>query len=88
MKEKIHPKYYHSKVTCACGAMYEIGSTKENIRIDICSACHPLFKGKVKAAATGGRIEKFKKKYAKVKIKAAKPPKKKPKKKIKKKKKG
>ena len=88
MKEKIHPKYYHSKVACACGATYDIGSTKENIRVDICSACHPLFKGKEKIVAAGGRIEKFKKKYEKVKAKTAKTQKPKKAKKASKKKKG
>jgi len=69
MKEKIHPKYFKTIATCACGAQYEIGSTKENIRVDICSACHPLFTGKQKLLDTEGRVQKFKKKYAGVKIK-------------------
>ena len=69
MKENIHPKYYNTTATCACGAVYEIGSTKENIRVDICSACHPLFTGKQKLIDTEGRVQKFQKKYAEVKIK-------------------
>jgi len=51
-------------VTCACGAEFEIGSTKKNIRVDICSKCHPLFTGKQKLMDTEGRVDKFKKKYA------------------------
>lgn len=63
MKEKIHPKYHVMNVKCACGAEFEIGSTKENLRVDICSHCHPLFTGKQKLLDTEGRVEKFKKKY-------------------------
>ena len=64
MKEKIHPKYFDATATCACGAAYTIGSTKQNIRVDICSACHPLFTGKQKLLDIEGRGPKFKKKYA------------------------
>lgn len=70
MKENIHPKYHKTTATCVCGAQYQIGSTKENIRVDICSACHPLFTGKQKMLDTEGRVQKFKKKYADVKVKA------------------
>ena len=63
MKEKVHPKYFKTTATCACGATYQIGSTKENIRVDICSKCHPLFTGTMKLLDTEGRVEKFKKKY-------------------------
>ena len=77
MKDEIHPKYYKTTATCACGATYEIGSTKETIRLDICSNCHPLFTGKQKLMDTEGRVERFKKKYAKI---AAASPAKKPKK--------
>jgi large subunit ribosomal protein L31 len=77
MKKEIHPKYQRTKATCACGASYDIGSTKENIRLDICSNCHPLFTGKQKLMDTEGRVEKFKKKYAKVVQKTAVKPKKK-----------
>ena len=65
MKDKIHPKYYSVKAACACGATFDIGSTKEHIRVDICSKCHPLFTGKQKLMDTEGRVEKFKKKYTK-----------------------
>jgi large subunit ribosomal protein L31 len=77
MKENIHPKYYKTTATCACGAQYVIGSTKENVRVDICSACHPLFTGKQKLLDAEGRVSKFKKKYAGVKARPA-PKKKKP----------
>ena len=63
MKEKIHPKYFKTTITCACGESIETGSTKENIKIDICSRCHPFFTGKQKFVATGGRVERFKRKY-------------------------
>lgn len=77
MKPEIHPKYYKTTATCACGATYEIGSTKENIRVDICSACHPLFTGKQKLIDTEGRVQKFQKKYAGVTPKVKKTTKKK-----------
>ena len=63
MKEGIHPKYYKTTITCACGEVIETGSTKENLRVEICSKCHPLFTGKQKIVDTGGRVERFKKKY-------------------------
>lgn len=65
MKEKIHPKYKEAKVVCACGETFVTRSTMENIRIDICSKCHPFFTGKQKLVDAEGRVEKFKKKYAK-----------------------
>jgi len=66
MKKNIHPKYY-SKATarCACGASFEIGSTKEFIETEICSQCHPFYTGKEKIIDTLGRVEKFKKKMTK-----------------------
>ena len=63
MKGKIHPKYHQAKVTCACGNTWTVGSTVKEIRVEICSACHPFFTGKQKLIDTAGRIEKFKKKY-------------------------
>ena len=65
MKEKIHPKYKEAKVVCACGETFVTRSTMENIRIDICSKCHQFFTGKQKLVDAEGRVEKFKKKYAK-----------------------
>ena len=63
MREKIHPKYYQTKVTCACGNTFTVGSTKKEMSLDICSACHPFFTGKQKIIDTAGRVEKFRRKY-------------------------
>lgn len=63
MKEGIHPEYKTTVVKCACGAEYETRSTKENIRVDICSNCHPFYTGKQKLVDTGGRVDRFKKRY-------------------------
>ena len=63
LKEGIHPKYHKVLVTCACGNQFETGSTKPEIRLEICSACHPFFTGKQKLVDTAGRIERFQKKY-------------------------
>lgn len=60
MKTKIHPKYYNdAKVTCACGNTFTTGSTLPEIKVDICSACHPFFTGEMKFVDTQGRVEKF-----------------------------
>lgn len=60
MKSNIHPNYYHNtKVTCACGNTFETGSTLPEIKVDICSACHPFFTGEMKFVDTQGRVEKF-----------------------------
>ncbi len=64
MKKDIHPKYHRTMARCACGNEFEVGSTKENIRVEICSKCHPFYTGnKGKFIDTTGRVEKFKKKY-------------------------
>lgn len=63
MKENIHPRYFRTKMTCACGESFEIGSTRENLKVEICSKCHPFFTGKQKFVDTGGRVERFKRKY-------------------------
>ena len=63
MKEGIHPKYEKVVVRCACGAEFETRSTKEDIHLDICSKCHPFFTGKQKLVDTGGRVDKFRKRY-------------------------
>jgi large subunit ribosomal protein L31 len=63
MKEAIHPNYHITNVTCACGNTFETGSIKPNLRVEICSACHPFFTGKQKFVDAGGRVDKFKKKY-------------------------
>ena len=59
MKEGIHPDYKQTQIKCACGNVIETGSTKEDIRIEICSACHPFYTGKQKLVDTGGRVDKF-----------------------------
>lgn len=64
MKKDIHPTYYpEAKVTCACGNSFTTGSTKEELRVEICSECHPFYTGKQKFVERGGRVERFKKKY-------------------------
>ncbi|MFA0815624.1 MAG: 50S ribosomal protein L31 [Anaerofustis sp.] len=63
MKEGIHPDYKKCTVTCACGNTFETGSVKDEIRVEICSACHPFFTGKQKLVDTGGRVGRFKKRY-------------------------
>lgn len=65
MKEGIHPTYYETQIKCACGNVIEVGSTKEDIRVEICSKCHPFFTGKQKLVDSAGRIERFRRKYAK-----------------------
>lgn len=65
MKAKIHPTYYNDcVVTCACGNSFTTGSTKQEIRVEICSACHPFYTGKMKFIDTLGRVERFQKKLA------------------------
>ena len=63
MKENIHPKYEQTTITCACGNVIETGSTKSDIRVEICSKCHPFFTGRQKLVDTGGRADRFKKRY-------------------------
>nr|WP_201750425.1 50S ribosomal protein L31 [Senegalia massiliensis] len=63
VKEGIHPEYNTVKVRCACGNEFETGSTKEDIKVEICSECHPFFTGRQKFIDKGGRVDKFKKKY-------------------------
>ena len=64
MKAEIHPKYYQSKVRCNCGNEFITGSTKEEIRVEVCSKCHPFYTGSQKMLIeAGGRVERFKKKY-------------------------
>ncbi|MEE9401795.1 MAG: 50S ribosomal protein L31 [Desulfobacteria bacterium] len=64
MKKDIHPEYFQTTVRCACGNVVETGSTKKDIRVEICSKCHPFFTGKQKLVDTAGRIERFRRKYA------------------------
>jgi len=65
MKADIHPEYSDTTITCACGHVLEAGSTKSDINVEICSKCHPFFTGKQKLIDSAGRIERFRKKYAK-----------------------
>jgi len=67
MKKGIHPDYIESTVTCACGNAFTTRSTKEEIRVEICSQCHPFFTGKQKFVDSAGRVEKFRKKYGDIK---------------------
>ena len=65
MKAEIHPNYHiDAQVVCVCGNTFQTGSTLKEIKIDICSECHPFFTGKQKLVDTEGRVEKFKKKYS------------------------
>lgn len=64
MKKGIHPEYYRTTITCACGATYETGSTKQNLRVEICSNCHPYFTGaRGRLVDTGGRVERFRRRF-------------------------
>lgn len=63
MKQGIHPEYYEAKVRCACKNEFVVGSTKKEIRLDICSKCHPFFTGKQKFVDTAGRVDKYFRKY-------------------------
>jgi large subunit ribosomal protein L31 len=65
MKAEIHPQWYaESKVTCVCGNEFTTGSTKPELKLDICSACHPFYTGKQKLIDVEGRVERFQKRYA------------------------
>ncbi|MCJ7813795.1 MAG: 50S ribosomal protein L31 [Candidatus Atribacteria bacterium] len=63
MKKDIHPKYEKATISCACGNTFETGSTKKNMKVEICSVCHPFFTGKQKIIDTAGRVERFNRKY-------------------------
>ena len=64
MKEKIHPKYYpDAQVICSCGNTFTTGSTKQTLRVELCSKCHPFFTGEQKIVDTAGRVERFKRRY-------------------------
>ena len=63
MKENIHPDYQQTTITCACGNVIETGSPKKDIRVEVCSKCHPFFTGKQKLVDTGGRVDRFKKRF-------------------------
>ena len=63
MKENIHPNYGKAFVRCVCGETFETGSVMKELRVDICSKCHPFYTGKQKLVDTGGRVDRFKKRY-------------------------
>lgn len=63
MKKGIHPDYKKATVSCACGYTFETGSVKEELKVEVCSACHPFYTGRQKFADAGGRVDKFNKKY-------------------------
>jgi len=65
MKTEIHPQYHQVQVHCACGETWTTGSTKKELRVEICSKCHPFFTGKQKLVDSAGRIDRFQRKYAK-----------------------
>ena len=63
MKEGIHPNYKPATITCACCAVWETGSTKQDIHVEVCSKCHPFYTGRQKLVDTGGRVDRFKKRF-------------------------
>jgi large subunit ribosomal protein L31 len=67
MKKDIHPEYYDCTVVCSCGNTFKTRSTKKEIRVEICSNCHPFYTGKQKLVDSGGRVERFKKRLTKSK---------------------
>jgi len=67
MKKGIHPEYYDAVIKCSCGNIIHTRSTKKEMHVEICSACHPFFTGKQKMIDTAGRVEKYRKKYGKKK---------------------
>jgi large subunit ribosomal protein L31 len=72
MKKDIHPEYQDTKVICACGSSFTVGSTKKEINVEICSVCHPFYSGTEKSLDTAGRVEKFKARAAKSGAKSSK----------------
>jgi large subunit ribosomal protein L31 len=64
MKEKLHPKYYHdAKVVCSCGNTFITGSTRQLIKVEVCGRCHPFYTGEQRIRDTGGRVERFKRRF-------------------------
>lgn len=63
MKDKIHPQYHQTTITCACGAVYSVGSTRRGSKVEICSKCHPFYTGQQRIVDTGGRVDRFRRKY-------------------------
>lgn len=67
MKKDIHPQYYDCTVTCSCGNTFKTRSTKKELRVEICSSCHPFYTGKQKLVDSGGRVDRFQKRLNKLK---------------------
>ena len=65
MREGLHPAYNKTTIACACGNVIDTASTKENIKVEICSKCHPFFTGKQKLVDTGGRVDRFNRRFVK-----------------------
>ncbi len=63
MKTNIHPEYVEATVTCACGNTFKVGSTKTQLKVDVCSKCHPFFTGQQRILDTAGRVERFNRRY-------------------------
>ena len=63
MKAKIHPPYVKAVITCSCGQVFETGSVKASMRVDVCSKCHPFFTGEQRIVDTAGRVERFKRRF-------------------------
>ena len=63
MKAKIHPEYVEATVTCLCGNTFTVGSTKPQLKVEVCSRCHPFFTGEQRIVDTGGRVERFRRRY-------------------------
>lgn len=63
MKEKIHPEYIEATVQCLCGNTFTVGSTKPLLKVEVCSRCHPFFTGEQRIMDTGGRVERFKRRF-------------------------
>ena len=67
MKDKIHPQYYvDAEASCSCGNKFTTGSTRKQLKVELCSACHPFYTGERRMVDTAGRVERFKQRYAKV----------------------
>ncbi|MCX6022211.1 MAG: 50S ribosomal protein L31 [Chloroflexi bacterium] len=63
MKEKIHPKYLRAIVSCACGSTFETGSVRTQLKVEVCSKCHPFYTGEHRIVDTAGRVERFRRRY-------------------------
>ena len=63
MKTNIHPDYVEATVTCACGNTFKVGSTKAQLKVDVCSKCHPFYTGTQRILDTAGRVERFNRRY-------------------------